>query len=142
MQYAFHCNPSIDADIYAEEGRCCCWIPTHTYNVRKKITRIQGYGATGPSQSKGCNVEIQVLSNGEWKTLDVIWMTTDRKNPTYFDIPVDIPATAFRLKSTSGAMDLSYGTVYTQEIPIWIPIAILGIGIVGFVTYKIIKKKK
>ena len=53
------------------EKKCCCYIPSHTYNLSAKtfVGSVESTYRVGWSNSCRTNVDFQVLKNGSWSTV-------------------------------------------------------------------------
>jgi len=121
----FDCNPEADVDLHNKEGKCCCWIQTHTYDLVIKATEgahicgIAGIGGTGPSEhNRYYDVKIEVYVDGQWILIDTIPMHTDRNTPfeVYFE-PVFATAFRFSTLETSWLLDRTMGLVQFGDTP-------------------------
>ena len=118
---SFHCNPDEEADIYNEEGKCCCYCTEHTYYIAKKldtntkIKEISGYLLSGPREHDEFHT-ITLLLQVDGEFIEFVDIQVHTQNITLFTIALDeIKQDITGFKFVGTFIDKSYGKISYKD---------------------------
>ena len=119
-EITFNCDPEAEADLHPLEGRCCCWLFHHTYDLYKEYTikKIEGEINTGPSEYPTYYpIDIEVsLDKQNWTKIGQCGAKGTEKYVA-FTITTNAKARYIRFKTQNQtyAIDGSRGTIYIES---------------------------
>lgn len=119
MEIKFDCHTNVLDAIHNDEGKCCCLMSKHTYNIGAEytITKIQGEINTGPAgKSDRFYIDVQLLVDGIWKTVGEASAVGTADYEPFSIVVNNIKAGVFRfIRRETGYVDGTRGIVTTAE---------------------------